>query len=112
MPLAYGIGGLISVPQGAVTGFGPPAVSFKGELGQDYFDKSTTPPTEYVYNGQTWTTAGANPATTTSFGTVELATLAQLQTGTAPAGAVVPLSNDSKLKGNFREPSAIPSLAA
>lgn len=72
MPLAYGIGGLISVPQGAVQGFGPPAASFKGDLGQSYFDKSTTPFTEYVYNGSTWTTAGANPATTTTYGTVLL----------------------------------------
>lgn len=54
MPLAYGIGGLISVPQGPVTGFGPPPASFIGQLGQEYFDKSQTPPVLYIFNGQTW----------------------------------------------------------
>lgn len=72
MPLAYGIGGLISVPEGAITGSGPPSASFRGGLGQQYFDTSTTPPTEYVYNGQTWTIGGASPATTTNYGTVLL----------------------------------------
>ena len=57
MPLAYGIGGLISVPQGAISGFGPPPDSLKGDLGQSYYNKSTSPYTEYVYNGSTWTTA-------------------------------------------------------
>jgi len=94
MGMAVGIGGLIKVPPAAIQGYGPPPASFKAQLGQDYFDISVTPATEYVYNGSTWVTAGANPATTTSFGTVELATLAQLQSGNAPAGAIVPLSND------------------
>ncbi|HMK58312.1 MAG TPA: hypothetical protein VK462_04615, partial [Nitrososphaeraceae archaeon] len=94
MPLAYGIGGLLSVPGSPVTGNGAPPASFKGQLGQQYYDNSQTPPIEYVFNGQTWTTAGANPASTTTFGTVELSTLAQLEGGTAPAGSVVPLAND------------------
>ncbi len=72
MPIAYSIGGFVSVPPGPVEGFGPPPASFRGGLGQNYFDKSVTPPTEYVFNGQTWTTAGANPATTTTYGTVLL----------------------------------------
>ncbi len=94
MGLAIGIGGLLSVTPAPVRGNGPPPDSYKAPLGQSYFDFSQTPPVEYVYNGQTWNTAGANPATTTSFGTVELATLSQLQNGNAPAGAIVPLSND------------------
>src|SRR6185503_1478276 len=72
MGSAYGIGGLISVPPAAIRGNGVPPASFKAKLGQQYFDFSQTPPTEYVYNGQTWTTAGANPATTTTYGTVLL----------------------------------------
>jgi hypothetical protein len=72
MPLAYGIGGMVNVTSGPVTGNGAPPDSFKGQVGQQYYDNSTTPPTEYVFNGQTWTTAGANPATTTTYGTVLL----------------------------------------
>ena len=94
MPVAYGIGGMFNVPPGASFINGPPPASFKGQLGQTVFDRTTSPPTEYVYNGVSWSIAGANPATTTTYGTVELATLAELQTGTAPAGAVVPLAND------------------
>src|SRR5882672_1797552 len=94
MPLAYGIGGLISVPQGAVTGNGVPPASFKGQLGQQYFDISQSPPVEYIFNGVTWLPGGDTPATTSTFGSVQLATLSQLQNGNAPAGAIVPLSND------------------
>src|SRR6266404_2195174 len=94
MPLCYAIGGMLNTPPGAIKGNGAPSASFRGDLGQQYFDFSTTPPTEYVFNGQTWTIGGASPATTTTFGTVELSTLAQLQGGTAAAGAVVPLAND------------------
>jgi hypothetical protein len=64
MPLAYGIGGLISVPQGAVSGFGAPPASFIGQLGQQYFDKSTSPPTLYIFNGVTW----RNITSTTALG--------------------------------------------
>ena len=53
MPLAYGFGGFVSVPAGAVTGQGAPADSFKGGLGQQYFDTSVSPPKEYIYNGVT-----------------------------------------------------------
>src|SRR6185312_2660604 len=69
---AYGIGGLVAVPPPAISGFAPPPASFKGSLGQQYFDKSTTPPTEYVYNGQTWSSGGNEYATTTSSGLVQL----------------------------------------
>ena len=41
-----------------------------------------------------WSQGGNEEATTSSFGIVQLATLAELQTGTAPAGAYVPTSND------------------
>jgi len=94
MALVYGIGGLISVPQGAVSGIGAPPLSFRGELGQQYFDRGQSPPLEYVFNGQTWTTGGSEPASTTVYGSVLLSTLAQLEAGTAPAGSVVPLAND------------------
>lgn len=72
MVQAYGIGGLVSVPAGPVSGRGTPPASFKGQLGQQYFDISVSPPLEYVFNGTSWTTAGANPATTTTYGTVLL----------------------------------------
>ncbi len=72
MSLVYGIGGLVSTAPVPLQGNGIPPASFKGKLGQQFFDNSTTPPTEYVFNGQTWTTAGANPASTTTYGTVLL----------------------------------------
>ena len=72
MGIAVGFGGLISVPPAAIRGSGAPQASFKARLGQSYFDISTSPPTEYVFNGQTWVTAGANPATTVTYGTVLL----------------------------------------
>jgi hypothetical protein len=94
MGIAVGIGGLISVPPAAIRGHGVPPSSFRGILGQMYFDLDTVPPTEYVYNGQTWAAGGDSEATTTTFGSVQLATLSELQNGNAPAGAIVPLSND------------------
>ena len=72
MGMAVGIGGLISVPPKPISGHGVPPATFKAQLGQAYFDLDTVPPTEYIFNGQTWTTAGANPATTTTYGTVLL----------------------------------------
>ena len=47
-----------------------------------------------MYNGQTWQAGGSAQATTTQQGEVLLSTLAQLEAGTAPAGAYVPLAND------------------
>ena len=67
----YGIGGFVSVPAGPLKGFGVPPVGLKGQLGQDYFDQSTTPPTGYVFNGQTWTAGGLAIATTTTAGAVQ-----------------------------------------
>ena len=40
MSLCYGIGGLISTPPAALSGAGAPPTSFKGKLGQMYFDTS------------------------------------------------------------------------
>lgn len=54
MVQAYAIGGVANVVAGPVTGFGAPPASFMGQLGQEYFDKSQTPPALYIYNGQTW----------------------------------------------------------
>jgi len=71
--LAYGIGGLINVPTAPVKGLGVPPASFRGQLGQAYFDVTDqTNPIEYVYNGYAWAIAGANLATTTLAGVVEL----------------------------------------
>lgn len=72
MGLAYGIGGLISTQPKALSGHGIPSASFKAQLGQAYFDLSTSPPTGYEFNGDTWVTSGASPATTTVYGTVIL----------------------------------------
>lgn len=58
MPVAYGIGGIFTVLPAAISQNNPPPASFRADLGQEYFDKSTTPPTLYIYNGQTW----VNPA--------------------------------------------------
>lgn len=99
----YGVGGFVSVPPPPIKGFGPPSPNFRGQLGQQYFDENTTPPTEYIFNGQTWTSGGnsiaslagaVTPIPPGNFGTVALASLAQLEAGNAPAGAVVPLAND------------------
>lgn len=72
MSLAYGLGGFVSVPAGPVSGNGAPSSSFKGQLGQQYFDVSTSPPTEYIYNGLTWQAGGNAEATTTTPGIVTL----------------------------------------
>ena len=74
MALAYGIGGLVSVPAGPISGNGAPPASFKGQLGQQYFDNSTSPPTEYIYNGSSWLKGGNADATTTVAGIVKINT--------------------------------------
>ncbi len=45
---------------------------FQGKLGQQYFDTTSIPWVEYIYNGSSWATAGASPATTTTYGSVLL----------------------------------------
>lgn len=62
--------------------------------GQSWADVSVAPNVIYFYaGGGTWETGGNAEATTSAPGIVELSTLAELQTGTAPAGAV-PTAND------------------
>ena len=75
MVQAYSVGaGISNVQPAAILGSGVPPASYKAALGQQFFDKTTTPATEYVYNGTTWVlteTAGgllgtANQITVTS----------------------------------------------
>jgi len=94
MAIVQGMAGLAKVQSAAIQGYNPPPASFKAELGQSFFDASVIPAVEYVYNGASWSLAGANEATTSAEGIVQLATLSQLQNGNAPAGPIVPLSND------------------
>ena len=96
MPIAYGIGGIINVPQGPLTGYGPPGASFKGQLGQEYFDITQTPSELYVYNGQSWVVGGVNPASYTNYGTVELSPYSTWTTGGAAAApaAITANAND------------------
>ena len=90
MPLCYGIGGLVSTPQGAVSGSGAPAASFIGQLGQQYFDTSVSPPAEYIFNGQTWQSGGNAAATTTTAGIIRIATDAEAIAGTSTTLAMTP----------------------
>lgn len=54
MPQAYGMTGAIQVAPIAIKGSGAPSSNFKAELGQQYFDTSTSPANMYVFNGNTW----------------------------------------------------------
>jgi hypothetical protein len=67
----------------------PPA-SFRGELGQQYFDESVSPPQQYVYNGQTWESGGNAQATETTAGIARLATAAEATTGTDDTTIMTP----------------------
>ena len=72
-----------------------PASSDILPAGQLFVDQSVSPHAVYTSLGNGEFAEGGNePATTSSFGIVELATLAELQGGTAPAGAYVPTAND------------------
>jgi len=63
--------------------------------GTRWQDNSVSPAVIYETTGAgIWNQGGGAEATTTSFGSVQLATLSELQNGNAPAGAIVPLSND------------------
>src|ERR1043165_2993709 len=72
MPLGIGVGGFINVPPGPISGNGAPSSSFRGSLGQLYFDVSVSPPAEYTFNGLTWVSGGNAYATTTAAGIVQL----------------------------------------
>lgn len=65
MVQAYGIGGVFNVLPSALTSNGPPIANTFNTLGQECFDKSTTPPTLYIFNGQTW----VSPSVSGSAGT-------------------------------------------
>lgn len=68
MPLAYGIGGLISVPQGAVKGKGVPPASFKGDLGQIYIDTTASDAEAvYIYDGNSWVQSQVTLSTDDTF---------------------------------------------
>ena len=61
MPIdVYGVGGYKSVLAGSIKGRGTPTNTFGIELGQSYFDMSTSPPTQWVFNGVTWVQGGAS----------------------------------------------------
>lgn len=53
MVLASGIGGMVQVAPGVLTGKGAPG-SIVGQLGQQYLDTSTSPYTQYFYLGTAW----------------------------------------------------------
>lgn len=64
-------------------------------LGQVWIDTSSSPADSYEYvGGGVWDSGGNSVATTSETGVVQLATLAQLQAGTAPDDYYVPSSND------------------
>lgn len=53
--LVYGANGTIFVCPPSLSGNGAPLTNLKGILGQQYFDKSVTPPAGYVWSGSAWT---------------------------------------------------------
>lgn len=60
----YSVGGYASCLSGSFSGKFPPNSNLKGlEFGQNYFDTSTSPPTQYVWNGQTWVLSGSGAVT-------------------------------------------------
>lgn len=74
-----------------------PTAQDKLDIGYNWVNKSNK--TSWILAGYLlgvpqWISGGNADATTSSFGIVQLATLAELQGGTAPAGAYVPTAND------------------
>lgn len=96
-PFTYG-----DAPQGGVVmpmiiADRDPTAADKYDIG--YFWTNKTNFTFWVQTGYSagvpqWESGGNAEATTSSFGIVQLATLAELQGGSAPAGAYVPTAND------------------
>lgn len=66
MSLAYGIGGLLSVPPAPIVGNGAPPTNFKGKVGQMYIDNSVSPADIYFYNGVSWQVSTAELETITT----------------------------------------------
>lgn len=50
----YAIGGTATVGPPVLSGYGVPFQVIGAIQGQQYYDKSTSPPTGYLFNGQTW----------------------------------------------------------
>lgn len=69
MSIGYGIGGLINVPPQILTGNNPPPSTFVGKQGQQFWDRSTSPNTMYIYNGTSWIAAGVQFAISSASGT-------------------------------------------
>ena len=107
MVQAYGLQGISNVQPAAIIGSGVPSTSFKAALGQQYFDKTTSPWTEYVYNGTTWvlteTSGGlvgtANQVTVTSSGGVS--TLSTPATFIAPGSVSAAVGDITATNGNI-----------
>lgn len=73
MSIAYGLSGFTKVAPAALRGNGAPSASFRGILGQQYFDISDpSNPVEYTYNGSSWQLGGNAYATTSTAGIVQL----------------------------------------
>lgn len=78
-----------------ITAMRAPTTNDIYNAGTQWKDGSVNPPIIYeTSGGGIWGNNINSPATTTSFGTVKIATLSELQNGNAPSGAIVPLSND------------------
>src|SRR5690606_33741288 len=96
-PISYG-----DAPQGGVVmpmiiADRDPTVADKYDVGYFWTNKSNQTfggQSGYIAGVPQWASGGNAEATTSSLGIVQLATLAELQGGTAPAGAYVPTAND------------------
>jgi hypothetical protein len=96
-PISYG-----DAPQGGVVmpmiiADRDPTAADKYDVGYFWTNKSNQTfwvQSGYISGVPQWTSGGNAEATTSSFGIVQLATLAELQGGSAPAGAYVPTAND------------------
>jgi len=96
--LTYGVGGFVATAPKAITGNGPPPASFlSAQLGQMYFDTSTTPPTDYIFNGQTWATG----ASSGSFVALAVSGAATVGTLTSAGAITATTGNISALAGNL-----------
>lgn len=93
-PFAIGVDAFV-YPQFIGYALRPPTTQDIYNPGTRWQDNSVNPPVIYETTGAgLWLVGGEPQATTTTFGSVKLATLSQLQNGNAPSGAIVPLSND------------------
>lgn len=56
MVAAYTLAGISNVILAPILANNPPTANLRADVGQEYLDRSTTPPTLYFFNGQTWVT--------------------------------------------------------